>query len=200
MASVTLTPSVQPGSTFAVGSNQVTYTASDGMGTNVTCSFNVTVLGKFGSSFHIDDTSQMIEVTQATLKGQANDASSAPINLVSLPDMEPPVFQTCPMNITGMPNDVITWTIPTVTDNTVLFTLSPSRSTGMFSLGVHHVTYTATDNHNNVNTCTFSVIIEGEGISKRESVLNRAWNSSKTGWLRLISLYNLEISCLVVRK
>ncbi|XP_038055943.1 mucin-17-like [Patiria miniata] len=79
---------------------------------------------------------------------------------VTVSDMEPPVFQTCPDDIIGIPTDDITWTTPTVTDNTVIFTLIASRSPGMFSLGVHHVTYTATDDHNNQQTCTFTITIE----------------------------------------
>ena len=67
------------------------------------------------------------------------------------------------MNITGTTADIITWTTPDVTDNTIIFQLSGSRPFDTtFSLGVTHVTYTATDNYNNVATCTFTVTIEGK--------------------------------------
>ncbi|XP_038074659.1 mucin-3A-like isoform X2 [Patiria miniata] len=97
-----------------------------------------------------------VTVNVADVNGNTNFCSFT----VTVSDMEPPVFQTCPDDIIGIPTDAITWTTPTVTDNTVIFTLIASRSPGMFSLGVHHVTYTATDDHNNQQTCTFTITIE----------------------------------------
>ena len=47
----TLTVTIPPGSTFPVGSTEVTYTATDAAGNFVSCSFNVIVLSTGGKSY-----------------------------------------------------------------------------------------------------------------------------------------------------
>ena len=44
---VTLTSDNNPGHSFAIGTTQVTYNATDGSGNLATCSFNVTVVGNY---------------------------------------------------------------------------------------------------------------------------------------------------------
>ena len=48
---VTLTSDYNPGDSFAIGTTVVTYTATDASGNTATCSFNVTVVGKYELTF-----------------------------------------------------------------------------------------------------------------------------------------------------
>ncbi|WP_254094638.1 HYR domain-containing protein [Dawidia soli] len=85
---------------------------------------------------------------------------------ITVTDATKPMFTDCPanINVTTSPTTchaVVTWTAPTVTDNCdatpVVTTTSTPGST--FALGVHTVTYEATDAAGNKETCSFTVTV-----------------------------------------
>ncbi|AYB35054.1 HYR domain-containing protein [Chryseolinea soli] len=86
---------------------------------------------------------------------------------VTVTDGTKPVFTNCPANI-SLPTDVTsctavaTWVLPTVTDNCDATPgLSSNFNSGdAFTVGVHTVTYEATDAAGNKETCSFTVTVE----------------------------------------
>jgi gliding motility-associated-like protein len=66
--SVTLTSTHSPGSTFGLGTTQVKYTATDGIGNSSTCSFNVTV---------VDNTNPVITGCPSNITVSANSSCTA---------------------------------------------------------------------------------------------------------------------------
>jgi hypothetical protein len=84
---------------------------------------------------------------------------------VTVNDNELPVINNCPGNIVkstdpGVCNAVVTWTVPTMTDNCPMATLSSTHTSGStFGVGTHTVTYTATDMSGNTATCSFTVTV-----------------------------------------
>ena len=103
-----------------------------------------------------------------------------------LADTEPPSIQ-CPEDIsqtilTGQQCTEVTWQIPSVSDNSgqdVTVTSVPPSGT-CFSDMASVVTVTASDPSNNMNTCTFVVIIDQ--ISKLIIIL-WALTYFKTNWM-----------------
>jgi len=76
----------------------------------------------------------------------------------------PPVISGCPANISqpagSSCNAVVTWTVPTATDNCTLASLTSTHSPGAtFPTGNTNVTYTATDVYGNTSTCSFVVTV-----------------------------------------
>ena len=62
-----------------------------------------------------------------------------------------------------MATAVVTWTLPTASDNSGVVTMTSSHNPGdTFSLGVTTVTYTAIDSSSNLMTYPFTVTIEGK--------------------------------------
>lgn len=83
--------------------------------------------------------------------------------------MQPPAFNSCPSNIVKFASEnrtaLISWTIPNATDNsgippniTQLSGLDPPVS---LDEGLHHITYTATDEAKNKAICSFTVEVKG---------------------------------------
>ena len=82
-------------------------------------------------------------------------------------DVEPPVLASLPADITqntdpGSATAVVTWTSPTVTDNSAAASLSSDHQSGdSFIIGTTPVTFTALDTYGNSDTASFNVIIQG---------------------------------------
>ncbi|HRI26987.1 MAG TPA: HYR domain-containing protein [Chitinophagales bacterium] len=83
---------------------------------------------------------------------------------VTVNDTQAPAI-TCPSSISlpanpGSCNRVVTWTVPTATDNCSITSVNSSLPSGStFSVGSTTVTYTATDGSSNTATCSFVVNI-----------------------------------------
>ncbi len=81
---------------------------------------------------------------------------------VTVKDIQPPTI-VCPANITttstaGACNKVVTFTLPTATDNCSGTTVTASPASGStFPIGTTTVTITAKDASNNTTTCSFTV-------------------------------------------
>ncbi|XP_071787274.1 uncharacterized protein [Asterias amurensis] len=99
--------------------------------------------------------------------GSGNMATcSFTVEVRQLPDTEEPVLVGCPTQITreipvGASAISITWTTPTVTDNSlasIVPQVSP-RGQGSFNAGTTFITYTATDAAGNEGSCSFPVIV-----------------------------------------
>lgn len=111
---------------------------------------------------------------RATASGKCTSALSSSVLAT---DTSAPVFINCPSDITvdvetAMCTKVVSWTIPTVTDNcgipTLTFSASASETISTPSSGTHQatialgsttITYTATDNSENVETCSFTITV-----------------------------------------
>lgn len=121
------------GSVFPLGTTIVTLSARDASNNNNDCQFRIKV-------------------------EQVNNTESCPVG-----DTTRPRFTNCPANITlNAPNGVAaaTWLEPTLTDNCYPIALNISHTSGsFFPAGTTTVTYTATDSHNNIGTCSFTVTV-----------------------------------------
>jgi hypothetical protein len=119
-----LTGTHPSGTTFAVGTTTVTYTAIDVNGNQTTASFTVTVT---------DDEDPAISGTPADLT-VSNDA--------------------------GQCSAVVTWTVPTASDNCGVASLTGSHASGTtFAVGTTTVYYTCVDVNGNTTTETFTVTV-----------------------------------------
>nr|XP_054749016.1 serine-rich adhesin for platelets-like [Lytechinus pictus] len=80
-------------------------------------------------------------------------------------DNENPVISGCPsdQNVTtdiGNATAVVTWTPPTATDNSGTQTLTSTANPGdYFPIGNNTVTYTSTDAYENVELCSFNLVV-----------------------------------------
>ncbi|MDP3913489.1 MAG: HYR domain-containing protein [Bacteroidota bacterium] len=80
-------------------------------------------------------------------------------------DTEKPTIINCPANISvpvtdGLCSAVVSWTEPTATDNCTLTSFVSNLSPGAtIAVGTSTVTYTATDNSGNVETCSFTITV-----------------------------------------
>lgn len=83
-------------------------------------------------------------------------------------DDTPPVFVTCPTDLTqtndpGVCSAVVTWTLPSATDNCGVVTVEQTAGLGPGSVfavgGPYGIEYTATDPCGNATTCTFTVTV-----------------------------------------
>ena len=62
----------------------------------------------------------------------------------------------------GQASAVVTWTEPTVTDNSGFYTLTSSHSFGSsFSIGITTVSYTVVDGAGNTVTYSFNITVTG---------------------------------------
>jgi hypothetical protein len=87
-----------------------------------------------------------------------------------LNDTTKPVFANCPANIArvavGGATAIVTWIIPTATDNCSTPSVSSTHNSGAaFPIGVTTVTYTATDSKNNKSTCFFTVTVSPQNAN-----------------------------------
>lgn len=98
-------------------------------------------------------------VTYTAVDGFGNIATCS-FN-VTVSDNEAPVFVNCPSN-TSSCNPVVVFEDPTASDNcgivTVVQTSGPVSGSTL-APGTETVTYTATDSHGNVSTCSFTITI-----------------------------------------
>ncbi|XP_072051832.1 uncharacterized protein [Amphiura filiformis] len=125
----TRTVNFMPGSFFPIGVREVVYTFADAAGNTNQCRFLVTVA-------------------------------------VNPNDITPPVISDCPTDISvdlpnGVTNSIVSWIEPTATDNSgvapsVSRTHVPMTS---FNAGLTEVTYTYTDQAENIATCVFTVTL-----------------------------------------
>lgn len=110
-----------------------------------------------GSTFPVGTTTVTVTAT--------NSCSTATCSFtVTVKDIQPPTI-TCPANITtpstaGACNKVVTYTMPTATDNCSGTTVTASPASGStFPIGTTTVTVTAKDASNNTTTCSFTVTV-----------------------------------------
>ena len=90
-------------------------------------------------------------------------------DLLHLTDNEKPVIVGCPSDIVnstdvGAATGNVTWTPPTVTDNSGLVTLTSSHNTtDSFPIGTTEINYTAVDGAGNMaDVCRFNITITGK--------------------------------------
>ncbi len=90
------------------------------------------------------------------------------IQNITLEDNTTPVIQNCPTNITVAPDGsancgaVVSWTVPTATDNCNVASMNGTHSPGtVFPSGSTIVSYTAIDNCGNLAICSFTVTVSG---------------------------------------
>jgi gliding motility-associated-like protein len=87
--------------------------------------------------------------------------------VITVIDNEFPSVSDCPDNIVvstdaGLCEAIVTWTVPTATDNCGVVTVTSTNNSGdVFPVGTTTVTYTFTDGANpaNVSICTFTVTV-----------------------------------------
>ena len=90
------------------------------------------------------------------------------VQLLHPTDSEDPTISNMPTDVTqntdsGVSNAVVTWSEPTVNDNSGEVTLTSSHSSGdTFAIGTTTVTYTAVDPSSNTVTDTFTITINGK--------------------------------------
>ena len=107
--------------------------------------------------------STLVTYTASDFSGNTSTCS---FNVIVEDDI-PPVFTDCtPEVVVAAENNsceaVVTWTIPTATDNCNV-TLSSSHDPGdLFAIGTTEVTYTAEDSQGNLNICSFNVTVVDE--------------------------------------
>ena len=88
----------------------------------------------------------------------------------SFTDNEVSMFSNTPGDLivntdAGQSFAVVAWTAPTVTDNSGLYTLSSSHSSGSsFSIGITTVTYTVVDAAGNTASYSFNITVVGKLI------------------------------------
>lgn len=131
---------------------------------NCTTSPSVTSSFSSGDAFPVGTTTVVY-----TASDRANNTATCRFNVVVTRldpcqnDVTPPVFVTCPPNITlttAATNAVATWTAPTVTDNCAVFEISSTYPSGTaFPVGSTTVVYTANDRANNTAQCRFNVLV-----------------------------------------
>lgn len=95
-------------------------------------------------------------------------SASCQFSVKIVADTQSPVIANCPPNITingivdasGNCTGQAYWQVPTTTDNCSTVTISADHPCGsIFPMGVSTVTYTSTDQSNNITTCSFTVTV-----------------------------------------
>ncbi|XP_022088734.1 LOW QUALITY PROTEIN: uncharacterized protein LOC110978223 [Acanthaster planci] len=105
------------------------------------------------------------EVTYIAADTSGNTNVESCTFYVEVIDNVPPVFVTCPSDITvsndpGRPGASVNWTVPIVMDNAdVTVFESTHQPNANFSLGMTDVTYRISDAAGNNNTCTFTITV-----------------------------------------
>lgn len=104
-------------------------------------------------------------VVTYTATDQAGNTSTCTFN-VNLVDLVPPVFTSCPQDITISTESpcgvVVEWMFPTATDNCSIPEFESSFMPGdTFSVGTTTLVIRAFDASNNYDTCTFTITVNG---------------------------------------
>ncbi len=113
---------------------------------------------------------RVIDRTWVATRVSDNQSVSC-VQRISLVDTAPPTISNCPADIVVSAGDecetTVSWTVPAVADNCGIRNLvsSTGSNSGVFGVGVHTVTYTATDNCGNSTACSFTVTVNGGGMS-----------------------------------
>ncbi len=109
-----------------------------------------------------------VEIDRTWVATRASDGvSSSCVQRITLIDNQAPTISGCPANITVTADAscqaTVSWAAPTGADNCGLASLvsSTGSNSGVFGVGSHTVTYTATDNCGLMTTCSFIVTVEG---------------------------------------
>ena len=201
-----LSSSSPVGDFFALGDTEVTYTAIDLHGNQITSSFMVTVtddevpvisnlsadlvveaeaglcsavvlwdapnaadncaVAELLSSHHSGDVFQLgsEEVFYTAIDTSGNETVASFV--VTVIDTQAPQILDLPADITstndsGVCGKLVTWALPTATDNCAIDTLTSTHQTGdLFPVGMTTVTYTANDSSGNSSSASFTVTIE----------------------------------------
>ncbi|RMH19448.1 MAG: HYR domain-containing protein, partial [Gammaproteobacteria bacterium] len=119
--------------------------------------------------YNVDTTTINWQVIYLVSAGN-NDTITGTTTVI-IQDTQNPTIQNCPSNITvsnftGVCEQAVTWTPPTISDNcpglTVTQTSSPTMGLGPssdFPVGTTTILYTATDASGNTSTCSFTVTV-----------------------------------------
>ena len=97
----------------------------------------------------------------------SDGATASCVQRLSLVDTQAPVITNCPSDIRVTAGTdcqaLVSWTPPTASDNCGLATFANNigSNSGVFDVGQHTITYTATDNCGQVTTCSFVITVEG---------------------------------------
>ncbi|MFH6769412.1 HYR domain-containing protein, partial [Gaetbulibacter aquiaggeris] len=99
------------------------------------------------------------------INGGATCQATTTVTIGTDPDTTPPVFSSCPTDIsvnndTGECGALVTWTQPIAGDNCEIASLTSNFNSGdTFPVGTTTVTYTATDGVGLTTYCSFDVIV-----------------------------------------
>ncbi|XP_071944824.1 hyalin-like [Antedon mediterranea] len=162
------------GEVFAINVTWVEPTATDNSGETPVPVADYT---PGDNMFPIGDTTVQYNVSDSF--GNYNERCSF---VITVEDNERPMVE-CPKNITssnyigednglvgvstgkGSPNATVTWDPPLASDNsneTVTVVPSSYESGDMIPIGIHTITFTATDSSGNIGTCDFNIKIEDQ--------------------------------------
>ena len=96
----------------------------------------------------------------STYPGQTGFSASC-IQIITVADNDPPIFTSCPSNITVTSSSTpVTWVTPSATDGCGAVQLTTTHNSGsVFPRGTTTVRYEARDNCGNVGLCSFNVTV-----------------------------------------
>ena len=121
------------------------------------------------SSSHASGATFNLGTTTVTVTATDADGNNRTVSFdVTVTDVVAPTISNVPTNITvandaGSCDAVVTYTLPTVTDNCTGASISASQASGsVFPLGTTTVTFTATDAAGNSTTASFDVTVEDQ--------------------------------------
>ncbi|MEW5825875.1 MAG: HYR domain-containing protein, partial [Candidatus Bipolaricaulota bacterium] len=122
-------------------------------------------LASFAGS-HVSGSTFPVGTTTVTYTATDTSGNTAVCSFtVTVTETVPPTISGCPANIVqnndpGLCSAVVTWTMPTGSDNCALASVSCSPAPGsVFPVGTTPVTCTATDTSGNTATCSFTVTV-----------------------------------------
>jgi large repetitive protein len=136
------------------------------------CGFDtLTVNIEPGTSFKPGQ--QQVVYTASDLSGNTTTCSFN----ISVIDLVPPVFSSCPQDITvtgnGTCGAIVNWTLPEATDNCTPkpdITISSSHPTSGTFTGTTNVRILARDASGNYDTCAFRIIVNSSGVPGFQNV------------------------------
>lgn len=107
---------------------------------------------------------KIIERTWTASDKEDSTLSNSCIQIITLQDLDAPVFHNCPADLTLQPEynceAIGNWMEPDATDNCGTVSIySAYRSGAVFKTGITLVEYTATDDCGNISLCSFQVTV-----------------------------------------